>query len=64
MLALQFGQPGVVIVLRTTLQAGMGVVAHNVLHDRSAFHDDPARPRLLYRARFTDRSAAPVAAWR
>ncbi len=51
-------------ILRTTLQAGMGVVAHNVLHDRSAFHDDPARPRLLYRARFTDRSAAPVAAWR
>ncbi len=51
-------------ILRTTLQPGMGVVAHNVLHDRSAFVDDPAHPRLLYRARFTDRSAAPVAAWR
>ena len=51
-------------ILRTTLQPGMGVVAHNVLHDRSAFRDDPAHPRLLYRARFTDRSAAPVAAWR
>ena len=39
------------------LQAGMGLVGHNVLHDRSAFVDDPASPRLLYRARFLDRVA-------
>jgi hypothetical protein len=39
------------------LQPGMGLVGHNVLHDRSAFVDDPARPRLLYRARFLDRVA-------
>jgi len=29
-----------------------------VLHDRSGFVDDPARPRLLYRARYYD--ALPV----
>ena len=37
------------------MDAGMGLVGHNVLHDRSAFADDPAHPRLLYRARFLDR---------
>jgi len=37
------------------LEAGMGIVANNVLHDRSAFTDDPRRPRLLYRARYLDR---------
>jgi hypothetical protein len=42
-------------VLRTTLQAGSGLVGHNVLHERSAFRDDPAAPRLLYRARYLDR---------
>ena len=42
-------------VRRVRLQAGMGVVGHNVLHERTAFADDPARPRLLLRARFIDR---------
>ncbi|HOW49410.1 MAG TPA: TauD/TfdA family dioxygenase [Rubrivivax sp.] len=42
---------------RVRLDAGMGLVGHNVLHDRSAFVDDPAAPRLLWRARFTDRIA-------
>ena len=51
-------------VLRLRLDAGMGVVAHNVLHDRSAFHDDPAAPRLLYRARYLDLTAAPELPWR
>ena len=51
-------------VLRIRLDAGMGLVANNVLHDRSAFSDDPAAPRLLYRARYLDRIAAPEAAWR
>ena len=41
------------------LQPGMGLVGHNMLHDRSAFVDDPAQPRLLYRARFLDRIRAP-----
>ena len=47
-------------VLRLRLQPGMGIVGHNVLHDRSAFVDDPAQPRLLYRARYLDRCTAPV----
>jgi len=52
-------------ILRTTMQAGMGLVSHNVLHDRSAFVDDPARPRLIYRARFLDRVVlASGAPWR
>jgi hypothetical protein len=47
------------------LEAGMGLVGHNVLHDRSAFVDDPARPRLLLRARFLDRIETPAEdAWR
>lgn len=51
---LEAGLPG---LLRLRLEAGMGLVGHNVLHERSAFVDDPARPRLLYRARFLDRVA-------
>jgi hypothetical protein len=47
-------------VWRLRLAAGMGIVANNVLHDRSAFVDDPSRPRLLYRARYLDRVAAPA----
>jgi hypothetical protein len=51
--------------LRLRLDAGMGIVANNVLHERSAFVDDPARPRLLYRARYLDRVAADAAPrWR
>lgn len=48
------GTPG---LLRTRLEPGMGIVGHNVLHDRTGFDDDPARPRLIYRARFLDRVA-------
>ncbi|MDP1533498.1 MAG: hypothetical protein Q8L92_07945, partial [Rubrivivax sp.] len=52
-------------IRRVRLQAGMGLVGHNVLHDRSAFEDDPARPRLLLRARFLDRVREPMEAmWR
>ncbi len=50
-------------VWRVRLQTGMGIVGHNVLHDRSAFHDDPARPRLLLRARFLDRIPSETS-WR
>jgi alpha-ketoglutarate-dependent taurine dioxygenase len=42
-------------IFRLTLQPGMGLLCNNVLHDRSGFDDDPARPRLLYRARYYDR---------
>ena len=52
-------------VLRVQLEAGMGIVANNVLHDRSAFVDDPAQPRLIYRARYLDRVVGnPEGPWR
>ena len=51
-------------ILRTRLEAGMGLVGHNVLHERSGFDDDPAQPRLLYRARFLDRVALSDSPWR
>ena len=41
--------------LRGRLEGGMGLISNNVLHDRSAFQDDPAAPRLLYRARYYER---------
>lgn len=43
---------------RITLAPGMGLLCNNVLHDRTGFTDDPAHPRLLYRARYHDRIAA------
>lgn len=46
-------------VMRVRLASGMGIVANNVLHDRSAFVDDALAPRLIYRARYLDRVAAP-----
>lgn len=36
------------------LQPGWGLLCNNVLHTRERFTDDPARPRLLYRARYHD----------
>ena len=39
------------------LDPGMGLLCNNVLHDRGAFTDDAAHPRLLYRARYLDRIA-------
>lgn len=45
-------------IFRVTLQPGMGLLCNNVLHDRSGFTDDPARPRLIYRARYYDRIEA------
>lgn len=37
------------------MEPGMGLLCNNVLHDRTAFQDDPNDPRLLYRARYLDR---------
>jgi alpha-ketoglutarate-dependent taurine dioxygenase len=52
-------------VWRVRLEAGMGLAGRNVLHDRSAFQDDPLRPRLVLRARFLDRPhCTPEGAWR
>jgi alpha-ketoglutarate-dependent taurine dioxygenase len=43
-------------VFHTRLEPGLGLLCNNVLHDRSAFTDDPEQPtRLLYRARYLDR---------
>jgi alpha-ketoglutarate-dependent taurine dioxygenase len=44
-------------VLHARLEPGMGLLCNNVLHDRAAFTDNPAAPRLLYRARYYDRIA-------
>ena len=46
-------------ILRHRLEPGEGLVSNNVLHNRSGFkdHSDPARHRLLYRARYFDRIA-------
>ncbi len=45
-------------LLRYRLQANEGVISNNVLHNRTAFtdSDEPARKRLLYRARYFDRT--------
>ncbi len=42
-------------VFTARLEAGWGLVSNNVLHTREPFADDPACPRLLYRARYHDR---------
>jgi hypothetical protein len=39
-------------VLRLLMEAGMGIVCNNVLHDRAAFTDSGARRRLVLRARY------------
>jgi len=43
-------------IYRARLDAGMGLLCNNVLHDRAGFNDLPDHPkRLLYRARYFDR---------
>lgn len=43
-------------IFRGRLEAGMGLVSNNVLHDRAGFEDRAGLPRrLLYRARYFDR---------
>jgi hypothetical protein len=51
-------------VFALKLAGGQGVVCNNVLHNRSAFTDDPApgQGRLVYRARYSDRVADGAAA--
>jgi alpha-ketoglutarate-dependent taurine dioxygenase len=46
-------------VFTVRLSGGQGLVCNNVLHNRSAYHDDPApgEGRLVYRARYFDRIA-------
>jgi hypothetical protein len=42
-------------VFHYRLLPGEGLISNNVLHNRTAFKDDPGRERLIYRARFYDR---------
>ncbi len=44
-------------VFKLRLEAGQGLVCNNVLHNRSAFGDEPGQSRLVYRARYSDRVA-------
>lgn len=44
-------------IYRGRLEAGMGLVSNNVLHDRAAFTDDATHKRHYYRARYFDRLA-------
>jgi hypothetical protein len=44
-------------LFRYTLQANEGVISNNVLHNRSGFEDASANNRLLYRARYYDRTS-------
>lgn len=46
-------------IVAYVLQAGQGLIGNNPLHTREPFTDDPARPRLLYRARYHDRIEGP-----
>ncbi len=42
-------------VLGLRMEAGMGLICNNVLHDRSAFSDAPSAGRRIYRARYRAR---------
>ena len=42
-------------VVRLKLSSGQGIVCNNVLHKRSAYNDDAAKPRVFYRLRSLNR---------
>ncbi len=42
-------------MFRNRLDAGMGLLCNNVLHDRTGYIDNPDAPRTLYRGRYMDR---------
>jgi len=42
-------------IYRATLQSGQGLISNNVLHDRTAFNEDDAHKRLIYRMRYCAR---------
>ena len=44
-------------IYRGLLEAGMGLISNNVLHDRAAFNDDENYKRHYYRARYFERLA-------
>jgi hypothetical protein len=42
-------------MFKSRLEAGMGLLCNNVLHDRTGYIDNPDAPRTLYRGRYMDR---------
>ncbi|HYP66693.1 MAG TPA: TauD/TfdA family dioxygenase [Thiobacillaceae bacterium] len=42
-------------MFKSRLDAGMGLLCNNVLHDRTGYVDNPDAPRTLYRGRYIDR---------
>jgi hypothetical protein len=42
-------------IFRHRMEAGMGLLCNNVLHDRTGFVDTPEQKRVMFRARFYDR---------
>lgn len=42
-------------MFRHRMEAGMGLICNNVLHDRTGFVDTPAQKRVMFRARYYDR---------
>jgi Taurine catabolism dioxygenase TauD, TfdA family len=42
-------------IFRHRMEAGMGLICNNVLHDRTGFVDTPEQKRVMFRARFYDR---------
>lgn len=42
-------------ILEVQLNPGEGLICNNVLHNRSAFTDNPENPRIMLRARYYDR---------
>ena len=49
-------------IVRVTMQSGQGVLCNNILHRRDGFSDaaDPARKRVMYRARYYNRVSLPA----
>jgi hypothetical protein len=42
-------------IFRHRMEAGMGLICNNVLHDRTGFVDTTGQKRIMYRARYYDR---------
>ena len=42
-------------IFRGRLEAGMGLISNNIVHDRTGFTDSAEQQRLIYRARYHDR---------
>jgi hypothetical protein len=42
-------------IFRHRMEAGMGLICNNVLHDRTGFVDTSEQKRIMYRARYYDR---------